>query len=74
MAVLNNKKENISRMILGYLHRFPDAGATLEGITKMWLELQRIETSVEEVADALESLIQKGVVKVYKKRGGTTFY
>ena len=71
---MNKKDEKISKMILAYLRKHPDAGDTLEGITKWWLELQRIELSVNEVADVLESLIQKGCIRVHKGRCGTTFY
>jgi len=71
---MNKKQEKISSIILNYLQRNPDAGDTLEGITKWWLELERIELSVDEVADVLESLIQKGCIRVHKSRCGTTFY
>lgn len=71
---LNNKKEKISRLIVDYLQKYPEAGETFEGIMKWWLELERIELSVNEVADVLESLIQKGVIKMYKTAGGTIFY
>ena len=69
-----SKKEQISRMILDYLRRNPDAGDTLEGIAKWWLETERIESSVEGVADALESLVEQGLVRVKESRGGNTLY
>jgi len=61
-------------MILDYLQKNPDAGDTLEGIARWWLEPARIESSVDEVADALESLIQKGIIRMHKLKDGTTFY
>lgn len=71
---LSEKQEKISRMILDYLRKNPDAGDTLKGITQWWLELARIESSVDEVADALESLTQKGIIRMHKLKDGTTFY
>lgn len=74
MAVANKKLERISSLILEYLRKNPEAGDTLEGIAKWWLEIERIEVSVNEIADALKSLIKKEQILVYKTRGGTTFY
>ncbi len=61
-------------MILNYLRKNPDAGDSLEGITRCWLELERIEISVKEVMDVLEGLIQKGEIRTYKTKNGLTFY
>lgn len=71
---MNKKQKKISRLILDYLRNNPEAGDTLAGITKWWLELEKIEHSVDEVANVLRDLIQKGVVKVHKTKGGTIFY
>jgi len=61
-------------MILNYLRKNPDAGDTLEGITRWWLEQEKIEISVDRVVEALESLVQKGEIRVQKVKGGSTFY
>ncbi len=50
-------------MILNYLRKNPDAGDTLEGISKWWLEYERIDLAMEEVAVVLEKLIKEGKVK-----------
>ncbi|MHC4203027.1 MAG: hypothetical protein ACYSTT_00130 [Planctomycetota bacterium] len=71
---MDEKTEQLASMILSYLRRNPDAGDTLEGIAKWWLEVARIESSVDEVADTLESLAQKGIIRLRKLRNGTTFY
>ena len=63
-----------SRMIMKYLRKNPDAGDTLEGITRWWLELERIELSVDEIAAILKSLTKKGLIKMHKTKGGTIFY
>ena len=61
-------------MIMDYIQKNPDAGDTLEGISKWWLEFERIELSVDEVTDVLENLIQKGMIRVKKTKNGNTFY
>ena len=71
---LSDKKQKICRLILSYLGRNPGAGDTLEGIAGWWLELERIEVSVDEVEDALDSLMEKGIVKMHKTADGATFY
>ena len=73
-AIVEKKMEKISRMILDYLRKNPDAGDTLEGITRWWLNMERIDFSVKEVAQALESLIEQGVITINKTRGGTALY
>lgn len=61
-------------MILNYLRRNPDAGDTLEDIAKWWLEMERIESSVDEVADVLESLVKQGMVNIRESKGSNIFY
>lgn len=50
-------------MILDYLKKHRDAGDTLEGISKWWLNLEKIEVTVDEVSSILETLITEGKVK-----------
>lgn len=71
---LNYKPEELSQMILNYLQKRPDAADTLEGITRWWLEFQRVELSANDVKDALESLVQKGIIRIFKAKNGSTFY
>ena len=71
---LDKNHEEISAMILNYLRKNPEAGDTLEGIARWWLKLEMIEMSTEEVANALESLIQKRLIKMFKTKSGTTLY
>jgi hypothetical protein len=73
-ATVEKKTKKISRMIHDYLRKNPDAGDTLEGITRWWLNMERIDLSVKEVAQALEGLIEQGVITINKTRGGTTLY
>jgi len=71
---VDNKQEKISSMILNYLRKNPEAGDTLEGITKWWIGLEKIELSVDEVAYALDNLMNKDLIRTHKIRGGVTFY
>jgi len=71
---VKKRQEKITKMILNYLRKNRDAGDTLDGITRWWLELEKIEISVDDVVSALESLIQKGLIRRYKTKGGSTFY
>lgn len=74
MNVHKNNKEILSRKILNYLIKHPQAGDTLEGIATWWLEQQRIEEIVDEVAEALDVLIKKGRVQALESQSGVTIY
>lgn len=71
---MNNKKEDIASRILEYIQKNPDAGDTLEGIVRWWLDSEMINKSVEEVAKALEALIEKGLLKKVKLSNGKLIY
>ena len=68
------KKERVKKMILNYLQKNPEAGDSLEGITRWWLQMERLEISVNEVTDALAILLQKKLVKVQKVPGSALIY
>ena len=61
-------------MILSYLEKNPDAGDTAEGITRWWLEMERIDNAVEEVQAVLESLVRSGEIKMHNQSGGRIYY
>lgn len=61
-------------MILDYLKKHPNAGDTLEGITKWWLAFQKIDATVDEVAAALDVLLHKGMIKYYETSGGQVYF
>ncbi len=50
-------------MILDYLRKNPNAGDTLEGISKWWLDFEKIDIKIDEVSEVLEILIKEGKVK-----------
>lgn len=73
-VVMDEKREKISEMILSYLQRYPDAGDTLEGIMKWWIGFEKIESSIQDVVDVLENLIQQREISMHNIVDGTTIY
>ena len=71
---MSREREEMSRMILGYLRKHPDAGDTLKGIATWLLEMGSIESSVDEVADVVNRLIEEGSIIAFKVKDGSTFY
>ncbi len=72
---MNNTKEDVEKMIFDHLQENPNSSDTLEGITEWWLDLVKIDRSVDVVANALESLINKGIVgKKCNKDGKLIYY
>ena len=69
-----DKNKEISRRILDYLNKHPDAGDTLEGITDWWLESERVDQALIEVSEVLEVLLKKGFLKQVKYRNKTVLY
>jgi hypothetical protein len=71
---MKNEKDLLSQRIISYLKKHPKAGDTLEGIVTWWLEQERIDRVVDDVADVLRSLEKKGTVQVHRTQTGTTIY
>jgi len=71
---VNKRQEKVAGLILNYLKKNPMSGDTLEGITRWWLELERIEQSVDEIVDVLDSLIAKNILKIHKTKKGAIYY
>lgn len=61
-------------MIQNHLRRNPEATDTLEGIATWWLEITRIEMSVDEVARALEYLLRKRMICAHRLPDGAVLY
>ena len=71
---MNTKDEQIAEQILKHLQKNLDSGDTLEGIAKFWLGFERIDPSVEEVRNALENLVKKGLIRKLETRDGKPIY
>lgn len=61
MAITETRKE-VSREILRYLLRHPEAQDTLEGISEWWLLEETIIRKYAEVQAALRNLVDRGFV------------
>jgi hypothetical protein len=53
-------KNDISKDILKYLFKHPDANDTLEGIAEWWLWNQKISYEMKRVEAAVNKLVQEG--------------
>ncbi len=71
---MHNTKEDTARMILDYLRRNPEAGDTIEGISKWWLNREKIDVTVDEISIALEKLITKGTIEKQSVNGENSIY
>ncbi|MCP4254185.1 MAG: hypothetical protein GY775_12410 [Candidatus Scalindua sp.] len=69
-----NTKEDIARIILNYLSKNPDAGDTLEGISRWWLNRDKIDVAVDEIAGVLEALIKEGLIEKQTMPGDNANY
>jgi hypothetical protein len=70
---MNNRKK-ISKQILNYLKKNPASADTLEGITDWWLKSERVDQAVDQVAEALEDLIEDGSIIKIKSQNGQILY
>ncbi len=71
---MDDKKDDIDKMIQDYLYKNIEAGDTLEGISRWWLEAERVNRTVDAVSNALENLNKKGIVSRMEVKGGSPVY
>lgn len=62
MGQCTTKKAQIVNEILAYLSEHPDAQDTLEGIVRWWLLEQEIKRERDKVKEALNELVNRGLV------------
>ncbi len=67
-------RRETAQEILRYFLSHPAAKDTLEGIAKWWLDRQRVERGVEEVAESLRLLVARGFVVEHLGRATQPFY
>jgi hypothetical protein len=60
------RRSRIARAILNYLHRYPAAQDTLEGIVEWWLPQQQIRTKPAVVQQTVNELAARGFVLRHK--------
>jgi len=64
----------IAGEISRYLAKRPNAADSVEGIRRWWLLRQRYEDSAQLVQEALERLLQEGVVSQRVSADGSVLY
>lgn len=65
---------HVAAELLSYLSNHPMAADTLEGITSWWLPRQRYEMERRRIEQALEELVEQGLVTKNRLVDGTTLY
>ncbi|HEX3034022.1 MAG TPA: hypothetical protein VHT73_02680 [Thermodesulfobacteriota bacterium] len=70
MGQCTTKKAQIVNEILAYLSEHPDAQDTLEGIVRWWLLEQEIKRERDKVKEALNELVNRGLV--IERKGSNT--
>jgi hypothetical protein len=68
------EKKDISREILEYLHKHPDASDTLEGIAEWWILSERIHDEIGRVKAAVFKLMKQGWVIEIRGRNSAVRY
>lgn len=67
-------RQELIDAIAAYLVRSPAAADTARGIADWWMSAMGLDVSPEEVSEALEALLQRGVVECNRLPGGTPVY
>ena len=70
----NNEKAHICNEILSYLVEHPDARDTIEGIVGWWLLEQKIKHQANVVKEAIEELVDKGLILEYQGKNAHSYY
>lgn len=66
--------DQLGAEISDYLSQHPDAADSLDGIVHWWVARQRFDRSATLVQEALERLVEQGVVRRWRSRDGTCYY
>lgn len=59
----------IRQAILAYLNECPKAMDTFEGIAEWWVMRQQIRLEIQAVCNAIEQLVEQGVLEEFSKHG-----
>ncbi|MBI5216823.1 MAG: hypothetical protein HY960_13810 [Ignavibacteriae bacterium] len=54
--------DEITKAILGYLLKHPDAGDTLEGIAEWWITQEMVEMRKEQITETIQELCKEGLL------------
>ena len=67
-------RQELIEAIAAYLVRSPAAADTARGIADWWMSAMGLDVSAVEVTEALDSLVQRGVVERNELPGGIPVY
>jgi Fe2+ or Zn2+ uptake regulation protein len=68
------RRSLITRAILDYLRKHPDAQDTVDGITDWWLPEQKIKSRAATVREALNVLVAEGLLLARKSKDSQIHY
>jgi hypothetical protein len=71
---VDDAAHDIVVVIRRYIHAHPDAADTIDGIHRWWLLPTLQDESRQLVADALDSLVQEGVMRQVTLEDGRVIY
>jgi hypothetical protein len=66
--------EEVADLVSRYLLAHPNASDTLDGIARWWLSRQRQDDAKEIVQEALDLLVERGVVERRSMIDGVTLF
>jgi hypothetical protein len=64
----------VAQAIVEYLFRYPDASDTVDGIRQFWFPEWQIVPSEKVVLDALQELVENGLLVEISSRAGKNIY
>jgi hypothetical protein len=70
----DSRVAQLARELSRYLETHPEASDTLDGIARWWLARQRYDDARELVGEALELLVDCGVVRKRTLPDGVTLF
>ncbi len=71
---VNNRISEVAEDIVRYLVQHPGAADTLEGIARWRLAQQTVERTVDETAEALRLLTERGLVHEIRSGAGPAVF
>jgi hypothetical protein len=71
---VEKKNQEIIERVMKYLQERPFACDTLEGISRFWLEFERVDQSVDAIKNVLDILVEKGAVIKIERNGDAPIY
>ncbi|HZF20340.1 MAG TPA: hypothetical protein VE008_11610 [Burkholderiales bacterium] len=66
--------DTLAREVATYLSKHPDAADTVDGISRWWLARVRVEEATANVRQALDVLVERGVVVERRLPDGRVVY